>query len=213
MNSAALRLNRRSPARIKRFEKISFLMGGAMLLLSAYDRNQSGGMSSGLFAVIYYSGYIAGGIINLAAGYFYSKIPDTKKEITGRILQSFVALLLIFDSIDKFTRGKILLPVVLLAAGILYFLVAIFTPVLKERRVITVDDDKIIFRRSFFTKRSIELKDLSEFSYTNDSFSIKLKKGKTIKLFPGENDQDRIKSFTEKVNKLIRGESGIALVL
>ena len=206
MNVVTLQLVKRSPARLKRFEKLSFLLGGAMLLLSVYDRSQSGGMSSGLFAVIYYSGYIAGGVINLAAGFLYSKIPDTKKEITGRILQSIVALLLLFDSIDKFTRGKILLPVVLLAAGILYFLVAVFTPVLKGRRVITADDDKIIFPGYFFMKRSIELKDLKEFSYINDSLSIKLKEGKTIKLFPGENDQNIIRSFTEKVNKLMHGK-------
>jgi len=51
LNVVTLQLVKRSPARLKRFEKLSFLLGGAMLLLSAYDRSQSGGMSSGLFAV------------------------------------------------------------------------------------------------------------------------------------------------------------------
>ncbi len=208
MNNDSLLLNRKSPARIKRFEKISFLLGGVILLLSAYDRHQSGGMGSGLFAVIYYSGYIAGGIINLAAGYFYSKIPESKKEMTGRILQSVVALLLIFDSIDKLSRGKILLPAVLFAAGILYFLVAVYTPVLKKKRYIATSNDKIIFQRSIFTKKIIEIKDLKEFSYSDDSLIIEMKSGKRLKLFPNENDQESVKSFTEKVNKLMHGEGG-----
>ncbi len=202
MSSVTLKLQKRFRSGVRKFEKFSFLLGGAILLLSAYNRYESGSMNSVLFEVAYYSAYVLGGLANIAAGILYSKIPEGKKEPLGKWLQIIIAVLLIFDAIDKLMKGKIAMPAALIFASLLYFMVAIFTSKLKGRRFITIDENKISFRKSLFKIRTLKSEDIRDISYSSDKIILSLNGKKSITFYPAENDDEALKNFHEKVNYL-----------
>jgi hypothetical protein len=179
-------------------------LGGAVLLLSAYNRYDSGTSNSFLFEAIYYAAYILGGIANIAAGILYEKIPDDKKETVGKWLQIVIAVLLLFDAVDKIIKGKIAMPAALIFASALYFLAAIFSSKFKGRRVITIDGDRISFRKSIFKTKTIMREKIKDISFTQEKTKIllKLNNGKTFALFPAKNDEDILNAFSEKLNEL-----------
>jgi hypothetical protein len=202
LSAVTLKLQKGNIAGIKKFEKFSFLLGGAILLLSAYNRHESGVMNSVLFEAIYYSAYIIGGIANIAAGVLYEKIPEDKKASMGQWLQIIIAVLLLFDAIDKLMKGKIAMPAALIFASLLYFMVAIFTSKLKGRRFITIDENKISFRKSLFKIRTIGIDEVENISYQAEKIILSLNRNKKIIFSPADDNSETIKLFVDKFNEL-----------
>jgi hypothetical protein len=202
LNPVTLKLQKGNLTRIRKFEKFSFLMGGIILLISIYDRYTSGGLIPGTFGATYQAAYIIGGLANIFAGVFYSKIPVDKIESIGKWLQIIIAALLLFDAIDKLMKGKIAMPIALILASILYFLVAIFTGRLKGRRFLTIEDDQILFRKSLLKIRRVRIEDLKAISYSPQRIVLTMMDNKAINLFPAQNDDETIRIFTDRLNDL-----------
>jgi hypothetical protein len=202
LSSVTLKLQKSNLARIRKFEKFSFLIGGAILLISIYDRYKAGGMIPGIFGVIYSTGYIIGGLANIFAGMLYQKIPDEKKESLGKWLQIIIAVFFLFDAIDKLMKGKIAMPVALVFASILYFMVAVFTSKLKGRRFLTIEDDKISFRKSLLKIRNVKSENIKDISYLPEKIVLTLNQNKIINLFPADNDDETIRLFIDSLNDL-----------
>ena len=162
MSIVTLKLQKRLHLKSEKLEKFSFLLGGVILLFSAYNRYDSGRPNSHLFEIIYYAAYILGSILNIAAGMMYSLIPEDKKDFIGKWLQIIIAVLLLFDASDKIIKGKIAMPAALIFASLLYFMLAIFSSRLKGRRFISFDDEKFIYRKSLVGIKELYLKDIKD---------------------------------------------------
>ncbi len=159
-------------------------------------------MNSVLFEVIYYSAYILGGSANIVAGVLYKKIPEDKKDSVGKWLQIIIAVLLLFDAIDKLLKSKIAMPAALIFASILYFTTALFSSKLKGRRFITIDENKISFRKSLFKIRTISIDEVENISYQAEKIILSLNRNKKISFSPADDNSETIKLFVDKFNEL-----------
>ena len=197
-----LSLIRKNNKRAVKFQKLSFILAGFILLLNLTEYSP-GRNEPQYFKIIYIIAYLIGGSLNLAAAFFYDKIkPVEIKEHVVRWFNSVTGVLLIFDAAQKFSNDKTGLTITIFLTGMLYIFISFYWETLKKRRNITVNDDKITFRKSIFRTKSILLTEIDELQLTREKINITLKNGKSLEFFLGDNDELAIVQFDKKVKKL-----------
>ncbi len=197
-----LSLAKRNNKNSEKFQKLSFILAEFILLINLYEYSP-GQNDPEYFKIIYFAAYLIGGLLNLAAGFFYDKIKSEEiKEHVIRWFNSITGLLLIFDAAQKFSKGKTGLPITLFVAGLLYLFISFYWTTLKKRKSITISDDKITFRRWLIKTRTISFSELSKISLTNARINISLKSGKFFELFLGKNEDLTIVRFAKRINEI-----------
>ena len=202
-DAVTLQLEKKRSRNATTLQKISFFAAGIIFILNILEFSPETGNGLRLFSIIYLSAYIAGGAGNIAAAVFFNRIKTPGlTNIIVRWLNALTGLLLIFDSVYKFSMGKTALSVVVLIAGLLYLLISFYWKALKQRRSVTLTDNHITFRKWQFGKKTFPFTAISKVELNGRQIDIILLSGKTYSLFLGENDGSLFETFKQKINKL-----------
>lgn len=197
-----LSLAKRSTKKPEKFQKLSFILAGFIFLITLSDYTP-GENEPDYFKIIYFVAYLIGGLANLAAAFYYDKIKSKDiKEHVVRWFNSITGVLLIFDAALKFSRGKTGLPIALFVSGLLFIFISFYWVAFKKRRSITINDDKITFRRWLIKTKIISFPEIDQISLTSDKINILLKSGKSFELFLGENEELAIVRFDKKIKEI-----------
>jgi hypothetical protein len=204
-----LQLERKNSGNATTLQKISFFAAGFIFILNIIDFSPETGKELQLFNIIYLTAYITGGAGNIAAAVFFNRIKTPGlTDIIVRWLNALTGLLLIFDSVYKFSSGKTALSVVVFIAGLLYLLIAFYWKALKQRKSVTLTNNHITFRKWQFRKKTIPFTALSRIELNGRQIEIILLSGKSYNLLLGDNDGSLIETFKQNINQVNKVPSG-----
>jgi hypothetical protein len=197
-----LTLAKRSDKNAAKFQRLSFILAGVIFLINLAEYSPEKNEPE-YFRIIYFLAYLIGGLLNLAVGFLYDKVysEDIRDEIV-RWFNSMTGLLLLFDSAQKFSKGKTGLPIVLFLTGLLYLFISFYWTLFKKRKSITISEDKIKIRKWLIKIKTIYFSEIDKISVTIERVRISLKNRKTIELPLGKNEELDIVRFAKKTNEI-----------
>lgn len=186
-------------------QRIAFLASGFVFFVNLIEPALLITKENTTFVFIYYVLNGLGLAVNLSAGLFLKKIKSAR---TGLLIDRSIffvnGILLILDSIQKFLNRISPLPFFVLATGILNIVVGINLVALKKRRLITLGENEIIYRKSILITHKLPLEEIKNIIVENGRILIESKNSKKIALKLGSNEAAAVHSFKIQAENLFK---------
>ncbi len=202
MNEFLLYLDKKKSKNSDYIEKFSFIIVGSTLLLSVYD-SLSAAVPNRSFLDILFLGICSfAGLINIIFAIMLNKIKiEKRRTLFYRLILGISGLILIIDGLNKYRQNYHSIQYLLMAAGFLYFAVALFYDDLQKRKFVKINDEGILHRKSFLKQKNFSWNEINSIQFDNKKLTLSLVNEKlySFKIFPKENEP--INDFIARLNE------------
>ena len=203
METVTLMLERGGGKNREKLQRFTFILAGLIFIMNLFDYTSSWQNKGEIFKILIFAGYLLGGVTNIGVAFVYDRIKsEAAKDKVTRWLNALTGILLLLDAVQKFALGKIAMPITLSAAGLLYLLVAYYWTKFKNRRVLSINDEYVVFRKWIAKAKKIPVAELRNISLSGNEIKIFRRNGKSYKLYLAKNEESAINMFEQKLDEL-----------
>jgi hypothetical protein len=206
MNEFLLYLDKKRSKNIEYIEKFSFIIAGSTLLLSVYDSLSIAAPDRSFLDILFLSISSIAGLIDIIFAIMLNKIKlEKRRTLFYRLILGISGLILIIDGLNKYRQNYHSIQYLLMAAGFLYFAVALFYDDMQKRKFVKINDEGIFHRKSFLKQKNFTWNEINSIRFDNKKLTLSLANEKlySLKIFPKEDEpiHDFIARLNEETSK------------